>query len=41
MDCMFGGNIGKFVVCYLDNFLVYSQTLEEHLDHLKVIVDIL
>ena len=25
---------GGFVAAYIDNILVYSQTLEDHLDHL-------
>ena len=30
--------IGKFVIIYLDDILIYSQTKEEHLRHLKMIL---
>jgi len=40
MNHIFSPYIGKFMDVYLDNIVVYSNSLEEHIGHVKLIIDI-
>src|SRR5436309_13497285 len=35
MDKILEAEIGKFVQVYLDDIIIYSETWEEHLEHIK------
>lgn len=41
MNYLFKDYIGKFVVIFLDDILIYSKSEEEHAQHLKIVLDIL
>jgi len=41
MTHIFSPYIGKFMDVYLDDIVVYSDSLEEHIGHVKLIIDIL
>ena len=41
MDNVLRKYSGQFVVVFLDNILVYSSSLEEHLQHLKLVFQML
>ena len=41
MDTMLRPFLGKFVVIFLDDILVYSHSEEEHLNHLRQVFEVL
>jgi hypothetical protein len=41
MNHIFSGYIGRFMDIYLDDIVVYSDTLEDHIKSVKLIIDIL
>ena len=41
MNSIFSGYIRKFILVFMDDILVYSKSLSEHLEHLKVVFQIL
>jgi hypothetical protein len=41
MNYLFSDYIGVFMDVYLDDIIIYSNTLEEHIKHVKLVIDIL
>ena len=41
MNHIFSPYVGRFMDIYLDDIIIYSDTLEEHLIHVKLVLDIL
>ena len=39
MNQVFHEYLDKFVVVYLDNIVIYSKTLEGHIEHLRKVFD--
>jgi hypothetical protein len=41
MNHLFGEHIGLFLDVYLDNIIIYSDTLEDHVQHVSMVMNIL
>ena len=41
MNKLFGNRIGRYVLVYMDDILIYSKTKEEHIQHLKEVLSLL
>ena len=41
MNQVFRPHIGKYIIVYFDDILVFSKIMEEHLKHIKLVPDIL
>lgn len=41
MNHLFSPYIGRFLDIYLDDIIIYSDTLEDHIQHVKLVLDIL
>ena len=41
MNCIFHEYLDQFVVVFIDDILVYSRSIEEHREHLRVVLQTL
>jgi hypothetical protein len=41
MNTIFGSHVRKFVLVFMDGILVFSKTLDDHVEHLKIVFQIL
>ena len=39
--CCVRAFIGKFIVIYFDDILIYSKDIDEHIGHLRQVLDVL
>ena len=33
--------LGKFCLVYIDNIIIYSNTIKEHYEHIKIVLELL
>jgi hypothetical protein len=38
MNSIFMSELDKFVVVFIDNILIYSRSMEEHEEHLQIVL---
>ena len=41
MNHIFSAYLGRFLNVYLDDIIIYSDTLDDHIDHCRLVLDIL
>lgn len=39
MNKIFMEQLDKFVIAFIDNILIYSETAEEHEEHLRIVLE--
>ena len=41
MNCVFKPYLDRFVIVFIDDILLYSKTQKEHVEHLRIMLQIL